>query len=136
MLCNEWLNKKGTQMTYIYLLINESMPNVVKVGYTNKSVKERAVELYSTGAPTPFIIFAHWKVSGDKVQTIEAGLHRELSRYRISNNREFFKIEPKKAKFFISNFIGNCSNNEEDCQILATQKNIEKLKKEKIEEEK
>lgn len=122
-------------MAYIYLLINESMPNVVKVGYTDRSVEERAIELYSTGVPTPFIIFAHWKVSGDKVQTIEADLHRELLRYRISNNREFFKIEPKKAKYFISKFIGNGSNTEEGYQVLATRKNIEKLKKEKIEAE-
>lgn len=122
-------------MAYIYLLTNESMPNVVKVGYTDRSVEERAIELHSTGVPTPFIIFAFWEVPECKVQNVENDLHGSLSKYRIANNREFFKADPHKIKDFISTFIGNYSQFEEDRRIIATRKNIERLKNEKLEEE-
>lgn len=122
-------------MAYIYLLTNESMPNVVKVGYTDRTVEDRAIELHTTGVPTPFVIFAYWQVPENKVQNIEVDLHGALSGYRIANNREFFKAEPDKVKDYISKFIGNYSQLEEDRQILATRKNIEKLRKEKLEDE-
>jgi hypothetical protein len=41
---------------WVYVISNESMPGVVKVGYSFKDPKERADEPANTGAPTPYLV--------------------------------------------------------------------------------
>ena len=42
---------------YIYVLINASMPGLIKVGMTTNTPEERAEQLSSaTGVPTPFVV--------------------------------------------------------------------------------
>ena len=42
---------------YIYIMINPSYPNLVKIGKTSRSPEERAAELSQTsGVPTPFYV--------------------------------------------------------------------------------
>lgn len=49
-------NEKVKLSGYLYVLINESMEGIVKIGYTTRSPRLRASELSSpTGVPTPFI---------------------------------------------------------------------------------
>lgn len=77
---------------YIYVLANSSMPDLVKVGKTNKIPSERAQELSGvTGVPTPFIVvYEHHCEDCDEVESL---IHSLLERkgYRVSENREFFK---------------------------------------------
>jgi hypothetical protein len=51
---------KGGQMSnpgYIYVLMNYSMDNLIKIGKTTRDTESRAKELSSvTGVPTPFIV--------------------------------------------------------------------------------
>ena len=38
----------------IYILVNEFMPNLVKIGITERSVEQRIKELDNTNTPVPF----------------------------------------------------------------------------------
>lgn len=76
---------------FIYILTNEAMPNVVKVGKTTKEPSSRATQLSAaTGVPTRFSLFRCYEVTdcGDA----EKYTHRILERIfgRPNSQREFF----------------------------------------------
>jgi hypothetical protein len=76
---------------YVYVLVNSSMPNLVKIGYTTKSPKERASELSGTGVPNKFIV-AYSVFVTDCVE-VEKQIHNLLSDYRHNSDREFLEID-------------------------------------------
>jgi T5orf172 domain len=39
---------------YLYILSNSAMPNLFKIGFTTRTIKERIQELPSTGVPGVF----------------------------------------------------------------------------------
>ena len=80
---------------YVYILSNKSMPGLVKVGRTSRSVESRASELYQTGVPTPFIV--EWEVLSPDSVLLEQFVHEDLSKYRVSAAREFFAVEKYDA---------------------------------------
>lgn len=84
---------------FIYILSNESMPGLLKIGYTERHPKERLRELQSTGVPTPFKLeFAVWSKSATWIERLA---HREV-KGRQNQNREFFKVNIKDAAEVIS----------------------------------
>lgn len=103
---------------FVYLLSNPSMPNIVKIGSTERTLKERVAELSSTtGVPTPFVIEHYILV--ENPYDFEMALHDELSKYRVNNNREFFDIPIDKAikkfqKAQMEFMIGEVTGWEED----------------------
>lgn len=77
---------------YVYLLVNSSMPGLIKVGRTERPVVERVAELSApTGVPTPFELV--FEVFVDDCEGAERRLHEHLSQrgYRVSTDREFFQ---------------------------------------------
>ena len=86
------------QTEFLYLLVNPSMPGVVKIGKTSRDPTQRMAELTSaTGVPTPFMLVY-------QLQVVNAGLaerlvHEKLESmgYRVSANREFFHVTPSVA---------------------------------------
>lgn len=77
---------------------------VYKVGWTSKTAKERAKELSSaSGVPKSFIVVKYWK--HENPDKIEKDIHAILDPYRISENREFFKLEYKALERIIENQI-------------------------------
>jgi hypothetical protein len=81
---------------YIYLLINPSMDGLVKVGKTERTPQMRAKELGDeTGVPTPFIVVYEALVSDCSLA--EKYIHNNLSKFRVSGNREFFRTSPTEA---------------------------------------
>ncbi|WP_163340938.1 GIY-YIG nuclease family protein [Desulfopila sp. IMCC35008] len=80
-------HSENASTEYVYILSNESMPDIVKVGKTN-DIKRRLKELQSTGVPTPFKIEKLWRCKTSL--NYEKYLHDKLNNYRISNSREFF----------------------------------------------
>lgn len=83
---------------YVYVLINPSMPNLVKIGKTTREPKERAKELSSTtGVPVPFIV-VHDEFF-ENCSKAEQYIHTLLADggFRVSTNREFFEISVKEA---------------------------------------
>lgn len=76
---------------WIYVLTNPSMPNLVKIGRTERDPETRISELSTpTGVPTPFRLV--YKALVSDCSSAEELVHSILSQrgYRISNKREFF----------------------------------------------
>lgn len=80
---------------YVYILSNESLPNVLKIGYTQNSPYQRQSELYTTGLPTPFVVEKFFFVEDACV--CEELVHVRLNRSRVNSDREFFKVDVDKA---------------------------------------
>ena len=77
---------------WVYLLTNGSMPGLVKIGMTTRSVDQRVKELSaSTSLPTPFKVVHCWPVHDPAA--VEAVLHKRLDVYRINHRREFFRVD-------------------------------------------
>jgi hypothetical protein len=98
---------------YVYVLTNQSMDGLIKVGKTIKDPKERARELSSaTGVPTPYqvIYYEEFFDCGLAEQMIHKGL--EEKGYRVNQNREFFNAETREIINLI-NQIKNLFNTEE-----------------------
>ena len=80
----------------VYILTNEAMPNLVKIGKTTRSdVKTRMNELYSSGVPFQFE--CAYAVEVDDCSTVEKALHVAFNPSRVNPKREFFSIEPEQA---------------------------------------
>lgn len=85
----------------IYVLTNEAMPGIVKVGLTTDSVEGRITQLSSfTGVPLPFECYFAAEVKD--CTKLEKTLHQLFSESRINPKREFFKIDPEKVVLAIS----------------------------------
>lgn len=92
-------NKYG----YVYIFINPSMPDYIKIGYT-KDLKRRLNELDTTGVAMPFE--PYFTVRTVKYKLLEKVVHRELDKLtdtRARKNREFFKISPEIARDLLLN---------------------------------
>jgi hypothetical protein len=75
---------------FVYILVNQYMPDLYKVGCTERSPHERAAELSKpSGVPTPFTVLCYIEVPD--FQVVERKLHQHLSNFRVSNQREFFE---------------------------------------------
>ena len=82
-------------MGKVYILTNDLMPGIVKIGYTTQSIKERLKELDKTGVPWPFK--CHFAIETDRYKEIESLMHDTFADYRVRSTREFFKISPEKV---------------------------------------
>lgn len=77
---------------YIYVLVNSSMPGIVKVGKTERTPSQRVDELSGvTGVPTPFIVA--YEEYFEDCSAAETYLHTKLTEkgFRVSESREFFR---------------------------------------------
>lgn len=79
----------------VYILINESMPEYVKIGFTHGDVKERLKQLDRTGVPLPFEVY--YAATVDDAEKEEKWLHSIFADRRVRDNREFFKMNPEYA---------------------------------------
>jgi hypothetical protein len=81
---------------FIYVLSNPSMPGLVKVGFTERTVDSRIAELSgNTASATPFV--EEWSCAVTKPQESERKAHDVLRDFRVNSNREFFRISPRSA---------------------------------------
>ncbi len=83
---------------YVYVMINPSLPDIVKIGKTTRDPNERAKELSAaSGVPTPFIV-VYYKPFND-CHLAELVIHKyfEDKGARVNDNREFFRITTVEA---------------------------------------
>ena len=83
---------------YVYILTNKCLKGLVKIGKTGRSVDVRSKDLYNTAVPVPYEEYASLKTS--KYAEVEELVHRiltKLTRKRVNENREFFRIKPEEA---------------------------------------
>jgi hypothetical protein len=89
-------------MGYVYVLTNEGMPDLVKIGHGPP--ERRAKELSAvSGVPHKFVVAAKWLVS--RPREAEAEIHHHLREYRVNTRREFFRIAPDRAKAAIEGLM-------------------------------
>jgi len=88
---------------YLYILSNEFSPGLLKIGFTTKSVEERASELYTTGVPTKFTI--DYKIKITDPFFWESKVHKALADKRI--NKEWFKLSLEDAIKVINAVVGS-----------------------------
>lgn len=85
----------------IYVLVNEAMPGLVKIGLTTDNVESRISQLSThSGIPLPFECYFAAEVKD--YAKLEKTLHQLFSEYRINPKREFFKIDPEKVVLAIN----------------------------------
>ena len=92
----------------IYILINASMPNYVKIGKTVQRVEERMKSLDSTGVPLPFECFYAARV--EDIDFVERQLHDAFGDQRVRKNREFFEIDPARVAAALRLLSRACAN--------------------------
>lgn len=74
----------------VYVLSNEAMPGLVKIGLTGrKDLEDRLNELYNTSVPVPFTCEYACRVND--CLAVEKALHQAFSTDRVNQNREFFR---------------------------------------------
>lgn len=78
----------------VYFIQNQSLPALVKIGMTRRSVYER-IKAMSTGHAYPWKIICHGLMKHPDI--VEETLHHYLSNYRECHNREFFRMTAEAA---------------------------------------
>ena len=82
----------GEGKEIIYVMSNPSIPGLLKIGYTGKTIEERCKELSrATGVPVPFNVEYIFRIHG-RGEELEREVHRFLEHKRNSNRREFFDV--------------------------------------------
>ena len=75
---------------YLYLMTNESMPDMVKVGRSVNVEKRRKSMSSKSHIPTPFEIA--WSLPYIPRFNLEKAVHKQLNGYRANPSREFFYV--------------------------------------------
>lgn len=78
----------------VYILTNEAMPGLVKVGKTRGPLIQRIKSLDSTSVPLPFECFFAAEV--EDCDRAEKLLHDAFDDHRVRKNREFFEISAER----------------------------------------
>ena len=99
----------GENSGYIYIMRQASMePNIFKIGLTTRNTFEREKELSNTSVPDKFITLAQF--SSKDCFEAEKVIHEKLSEYRISEKREFFRLDIQQAYSVISQIVTNLNS--------------------------
>jgi len=82
---------------YVYVLVNKSVPNMVKIGMTTSTPDARAKEISSaTGVAVPWIPVYWFKCY--RSDLLEAEVHDYFKEYRVNHKREMFEIDSYTAQ--------------------------------------
>jgi ribosomal protein S27E len=80
------------------------MPGLLKIGYTERAVEDRAAEVSSgTGIPQRFIVEAYFASPNPSLD--EHTVHQSLKQYRLVN-REFFEIDLDQSLQLLYQVVG------------------------------
>jgi hypothetical protein len=89
-------NFKGKGKEYVYVLSNESMPGILKIGYTSKHPDVRAKEISgATGVATDFKVEYAYKCHEGR--NLEQEIHKQLNYCRLHKKKEHFTIDLDNA---------------------------------------
>jgi hypothetical protein len=82
---------------YVYVLVNKSVPGMVKIGMTTNTPDERARQISAaTGVATPWIPVFSFKCY--RSDLLEAEVHEYFAAQRVNENREMFEIDSYTAQ--------------------------------------
>ena len=82
---------------YVYVLVNKSVPNMVKIGMTTNTPDQRARQISAaTGVPTPWIpVYSFQCYRSD---LLEEEIHQHFSAHRVNTHREMFAVDSYTAQ--------------------------------------
>ena len=81
---------------FVYVLSTREQPNLLKIGFTNRTVEERVKEINGdTGVAVPFGVRGVWTVRG--ASSLERQIHQRFAAYRVRDSREFFELPFEEA---------------------------------------
>ena len=83
-------------MSFVYILTNEAMPDMVKIGMTSVGIPDRMRSLDNTSVPLAFECYYAARV--EDMARVEAALHTAFGDKRVRASREFFRVDPYRAK--------------------------------------
>jgi len=84
---------------WIYVLTNETMPGLVKIGYTKNKPSERVKQINSaTGVAQDFVV--EWAYPCFNAHDLEKEIHNylQIEGFRVNNRKEFFTLSVEEAK--------------------------------------
>lgn len=120
---------------YLYCMTNVCMPNLLKIGMTERTPEERLKDANSPDTwrpPTPYIIEFAKLVTNPKQK--EATLHKLLEQYteRVHPRREFFRLPIEDVRTFFElmdgeNWQPSSSANDEESVTSTLSKEEEDL---------
>jgi hypothetical protein len=97
------LPKGITNCQWIYVLTNETMPGLVKIGYTKNMPTDRVKQINSaTGVALDFVV--EWAFPCFNAHDLEQEIHHYLQNegFRVNNKKEFFTTTVEEAKSVIT----------------------------------
>ena len=101
-----------TGIGWVYMLSNEAMPKLVKIGFTFDDPWERANQLSTaTGVPMPFKVLSAKKTPYPR--EVEAWLHSHFRYDRVSDKEFFTLLDPSLKHFDDSTGIATLNTDEE-----------------------
>ena len=119
-------------MKIVYILINESMPDLINVGITD-DLERRMKELDKTGTPLPFECFYAVEIDESLAPKIEKKIHEGFDDKRVRQNREFFSATPEQAKSIleIAEIMGgkNVTPKEDIVETVQDKQALDKARK-------
>lgn len=110
---------------YVYVLTNEAMPGLVKVGRSKHAAGVRAKQIYAgdTGVPLPFDVY--FECLFDDCIEGEALVHEALQDARLNPDREFFKTDAEVAALEVMNVrAGYYCHEVNDSEMVVSQADI------------
>jgi hypothetical protein len=119
----------------VYVLSNPAMPGLFKIGMTDKTnLALRMKELYTTGVPLPFDCVYACIVEDNAVT--EKAMHSKFAKYRINQNREFFKVGAKSVVKALKKYelqdITTCFRMDFDSTLLEEEKDARRSARRKL----
>lgn len=90
---------------WVYILTNESFPDLIKIGFSLKDPNLRAQELNSTGLPYPFKL-AYEAFTFEPYQK-EQAVHSKLKSHGYHENKEFFCCDVHYAIELLQDICGD-----------------------------
>lgn len=104
------------------------MPGIIKIGKTENSVSQRMSELFNTSVPLPFECYYAARVNDNA--TVEKSFHKAFEDFRVNSSREFFKMDPYKAKIILQLLAQEDVTPKDNPAIdVETEKALEKVSK-------
>ena len=108
------------------------MPDYIKIGKTDKDPFDRAKELFKTGVPLPFEVFYAKEISNEDAESVEKKIHEIFGDYRENPKREFFTVDPEKARTLLELIPGEeVDTDKEYIEDIKDKEIIEKKKRQR-----
>jgi len=90
-------------MGYVYIFVNEYMPDILKIGITDdleQRLKDSARDSF-----VPCVFNCYYAIKSDQHEKLEDFIHKTYNRFRVNEKREFFEIYPEEAKEMLKGLV-------------------------------